>query len=308
MPGQMSLFPAEDALEEKKPVVEADINALDEMFEASHLYRNSRNFFDLIQFITRFPKYSVLNCFLLYNQRPGASYVATAGMWVKRYNRRPRIDARPIFILAPMSPVRFLYDLEDTEGDNVPENLLQPFETKDRIQSEVLEKIVHNCTLHGIAVRNIASVQEKMEPVTSLTYDIRRKYKELKLDSQVKYLILLKEHLHIEDKFSVLVHGLGHIFCGHLGIDDQAWWHDRRGSDQGRAEIEAAFVAYLVCRRKGLLAVSEKHISGYFEKEREVPAFGLNAVFQATQYIEEMGKTLWKSPKKKSRYQIDRNR
>lgn len=307
MPGQMSLFPAEDALEEKKQVTEADANALDEMFEASLRYRDSRSFLDLIQFLTRFPKYSVFNCFLLYNQRPEASYVATAGMWAKRHNRRLRIDARPMVILAPMSPVRFLYDLEDTEGDAFPENLLQPFETKDRIQSEVFEKTVHNCIFHGIAVRSIVSVQEKTEPVISLTYDIRRKYEELKLDSRDKYLILLNKNLYVEGKFSVLVHGLGHIFCGHLGIDDQAWWHDRRGSDPVRAEIEAASVAYLVCRRKGLFAVSDKYLADYPDNEQEIPAFGLNAVFKATQYIEEMGKTLWKNPKKKSRYHLDSN-
>ena len=304
MPGQMSLFPADETPDKKKTDSEADANVLDEMFRRTPWYRDPGNFVDMIGFIARFPQYSALNCFLLHSQRPEATYVASPSVWEKRYNRRLTMDARPMVILAPMSPVRFVYDLTDTQGEEIAENLLQPYERKDRIQSDILNKTIRNCAFHGIAVHKVAAEVEDTKAAISLTYDIRRKYRELGLDSRAKYLILLDESLPIEDAFSALVYRLAHIFCGHLGIDDQAWWPDRRGSDQARADMEAACVAYLVCRRKGLVSASERYLGELPDREEKVvPVFGLSGVFQATQYIEDMAKTHWKSPKKKSRYQ-----
>ncbi|MGD9326523.1 MAG: hypothetical protein PVG26_21070, partial [Desulfobacterales bacterium] len=63
-------------------------------------------------------------------------------------------------------------------------------------------------------------------------------------------------------------------------------------------EIEAGCVAYLVCRRKGLLTCSEKYLSNYVGANREMPVFSLNAVLQAVNYVEEMGKNRWKEPRK----------
>jgi hypothetical protein len=37
-------------------------------------------------------------------------------------------------------------------------------------------------------------------------------------------------------------------------------------------------------------------------EDRELPPISLNAVFQAVSYIEDMGKTLWRKPRKQGRY------
>ncbi|MBE0466965.1 MAG: ImmA/IrrE family metallo-endopeptidase [Candidatus Desulforudis sp.] len=104
----------------------------------------------------------------------------------------------------------------------------------------------------------------------------------------------------IEERYSTLAHELGHIFCGHLGVDGQAWWNDHTSVPYDAAEIEAESIAYLVCRRQGLIAMSERYLSAdQAPKDLEMPFFSLNAVFQATDYYERMGHSPWKKPKKK---------
>ena len=302
MSGQMSLFPSQDLPEEKDSDREIDLNALDEMFAASRRYRSSLEYMELLRFISRFPNYSTFNCMLLHIQDPSISYVATAGKWRKQFKRRLKPDARPLVILAPMSPVRFVFDLKDTEGEPVPPSLLRPFDTTERIQKDIFDRTLHNCEVHGIAVRDVDLGHTDAGGAIPLTYNVQKQFKHLDLKSQMKYLVLLEESHTLEEKYASIAYELGHIFCGHLGIDDKAWWQDRRGTDQTLAEIEAESVAFLVCRRKGLLQNADKYLANYGRHDKEMPVFGLNAVLSSIHYIEEMGKSRWKRPKKKSRY------
>ena len=60
---------------------------MDELFAASLAYRTSDKYLDLMRFISRFPRYSPFNAFLLQTQRPSVSYVATAGQWLRDFRR-----------------------------------------------------------------------------------------------------------------------------------------------------------------------------------------------------------------------------
>lgn len=61
------------------------------------------------------------------------------------------------------------------------------------------------------------------------------------------YLILLNTTHSAEEKYAALTHELGHIFCGHLGVDKLAWWDAIVNASHIVKEIEAESVAYLVC-------------------------------------------------------------
>jgi hypothetical protein len=50
---------------------------------------------------------------MAYIQRPGARVIATEYEW-KSEKRFVKPDAAPIIILWPFSPIRFVYELEDT--------------------------------------------------------------------------------------------------------------------------------------------------------------------------------------------------
>jgi hypothetical protein len=281
-----------------------ELAALDEMFAASSRFRSSAEYMNMLKFVCRLPKYSPFNCFLLYTQNPAVSYVATATQWRRDFGRMPKYDARPLVILAPFGPVIFVYDLKDTGGpDPVPTYLLRPFNTEGKLQKVVFENTVYNSGTHGIEVQQSTLRHRHGGSAIKLTKDIRKSYNRFKLGPNAHYLILLNRESTLEDKYSSLVHELGHIFCGHLGVDPNAWWHKRNKLEKTEVEIEAESVSFLVCLRQGLVASSEHYLSNYrTADDHDIPPLSLKAVFQATKYIEEMGKSKWGKPKKKSRY------
>ena len=302
MADQLSLFPSEEFPAAESADLPSDVNALDELFAVARAYRNSRTYKRLLVFISRFPQYSAFNGFLMYLQNPRATGVATAGAWSRRFGRNPAADARPMMILAPMAPVRFLFDVADTEGGPLDPDAFTPVGVRGRALQEIYDKTVENCSVHGIAVRSGEPSDPRAGQVVTLTYDTKRQYRDFQPGAQSNYLIVLDKKLPLEDRYDALVHGLGHIFCGHLGIDRKAWWADRRGLDQPRADIEAESIGFLVLRRKSLTEPSKKYLAGYAASEQVLPPFSLTAVFQSTQYIEDMGKALWQFPRRKSRY------
>jgi len=142
MPQQMSLFPPKDVSDQKTSLFEGDGSALDEVFSAVHRFRSSREYLQLLRFISRFPSYSAFSAFLLYLQNPDATYVATSGTWRKRFKRELKPGARPLLILAPMSPVRFVFDLKDTQGEAFP----PPDQRYDPDAVHFTEEIFENTT------------------------------------------------------------------------------------------------------------------------------------------------------------------
>ncbi len=305
MTKQLSLFP-DSALNLGDTPPDANIteldtvlNPVDEVFTTLTRFRNSREFVALMQFISRFPNYSTFNGLLLYLQNPSATYVATARTWAHKYHRKPKPDAGPLVILAPMAPILFLFDIQDTEGVAVPSTVMQP----RRIDGQQLERLyattTHNAGIHGIAVYETAWNNDEIDSVNRITPALRKKYKTLNLPKDTSYLIFIDKTLPPESRYASLVHELGHIFCSHLGIDRHAWWPERQDLNIIGEEMEAAAVAYLVCQRSGLKANAEDYLLRFSEPPQEIPLFSMNAVIQATGYIEDMGKHRWKAPKKR---------
>jgi hypothetical protein len=307
MSEQLKLFQASDTPapgspgEEPHPDLDAGTGALDELFRLSARWRGCREFLELLEFVARFPAYSPFNGFLIYLQNPAATHVATGRTWSRKYRRRLKPGARPILILAPMSPVLFVFDLKDTEGYPIPEGALRPLETRDRLSARIYDATLHNCGIQHIAVREVPPLNAAAERVVRITASVRKKYAGLDLEASTRYLVLVDAGLSLEEKYAALVLELGRIFCGHLGIDSDAWWVDRKDLDLNRTDLEADAVAFIVCRRRGLAQVSHQRFSDCRGEDRELPPISLNAVFQAVSYIEEMGKALWRKPRKQGR-------
>lgn len=187
----------------------------------------------------------------------------------------------------------------------MPEWVLRPFNTEGRLKNAVFDNTISNCNLHGIETREVILGHYHGGSAIRLTQNTRKTYNQLEPDPDAYYLILMNRESTVKDKYSSLVHELGHIFCGHLGVDRKAWWHNRCNLEKTEEEIEAESVSFLVCRRQGLVASSEKYLSSYrTEGDQQVPPLSLNAIFNATSYIEHMGESQWTKPKKKSRYEI----
>ena len=308
MTQQLDLFPdravASQNLRKEDPLMDQELewNAVDELCRASKRYSHSQPYMELLQFISRFPNYSPFNCFLLHTQNPSLSYVATAKTWFRKFKRRPRFDAHPLVILAPMGPIRFVFDINDTEGYPVPAAMLQPARPKSAQLAKKFDNTVFNGTIQGISVVETHLDQAAGDTATIITPEMKKKYKDLNLSKDAHYLILLDKLHSQEDKYASLVYELGHIFCGHLGIDSNAWWSERRGLNVSGEALEAESVAFLNCQRLGLEQNAGNYMVDYIPRALQLPAFSLNAVLQAVSYIEDMGKSRWSKPKKRSRY------
>ncbi|MGD8962557.1 MAG: hypothetical protein PVF29_00430 [Desulfobacterales bacterium] len=282
------------------PATEA--NAVDEMFVAESRYRGSREYLQALNFIARLTQYSAFNGFLLYTQNPALSHVATARTWARKFGRRLKLNARPLVILAPMGPVRFVYDLKDTEGDPVIAEQLIPYPATERLPAKVYENTIHNCALHGIEVREVVSDDRRNDTALRMTPSIRKKYRHLNLVKDAGYLIMLDPADTTKTKFARLTLELGHIFCGHLGIDKNAWWPERHHLSPTQEELEAESVAFLICQRKGLASTAKIFLRQYQLTDQHLPVFSLNAILQTVNYIETMGRSRWREPKKQGRY------
>jgi hypothetical protein len=300
MTEQLSLFhPTEDLVAAAPLTGEADAGAVDELFRRCRRWRSRCGFLELLEFIAALPAYSPLNGFLMYLQDPAATRVATARMWERRYQRRLKPDARPLVILAPMSPVLFVFDIRDTEGPTLPAST-QPARGGG-LAPRLLETTRHNCGLQHIAVRETGGPGPSAERTIRLTPALRKRHAELGLDPNSRYLVLLDAALSLEAKYAALTLELGRIFCGHLGIDSDAWWPERGDLDFDRIEIEAAAVAHLVCRRRGFAAAPAGFLAECLEGGQELAPFSLNAVFQAASHIETMSKRAWKKARRQGR-------
>lgn len=308
MPNQLSLFPSGPPGKPER-TIESDgfdrvtgFTAIDEVFEAGRAGRSFQGFGELLNFISRFHRYSPLNSFLLYLQKPTATLVATASVWEKKYNRRIKTDAQPLILLAPMSPVIFVFDAADTQGEPIQAAHFRTRDARGRFSAKIYENTLENSTLHGIAVREVPPNRRSTGSSMPLSGNVREAHHDLELAATDRYLILIDSSLAMERRYSVLVHELSRIFCGHLGIDANAWWTDRRGIGGDSEKLEARSAAYLICARRGLKAESEEWAANWGISEKEFPRVSLNTLLQAVGYIEDMGLSIWQNPKRKSRY------
>lgn len=123
-----------------------------------------------------------------------------------------------------------------------------------------------------------------------LKFLVRVKPKESFVEVPKGYHLSLNAQTNTAGRYATLVHELAHLYCGHLGTTNEKWWPDRPGRDKKAAEFEAESVTHLVCSRKGIDSKSDKYLSGYLEKNNEIPDISLDLVLKSAGLIERMGR------------------
>ena len=263
-----------------------DLKLLDELFLEVGTYRQSKDLKELLRFIKRFPRLAPFNAALLHIQKPGSSFVATIREWREKFGRTIKPGARPLVILWPFAPVRFVFELEDTTGTDFPRELLQPFQTNGRLPEHAFSRLVGNLSRDGI------SYHEADHGTSSAGYIQIAPFESIQVvkskPSKVYYNLVVNRNHSAEEKFATIAHELGHLYCGHLGTPNESWWPARGHLPKTVREFEAECVSWIVCSRMGLRTPSAEYLHGYLEANEKIPEISLENVLRAAGQIESM--------------------
>lgn len=283
--------------------------SLDELFNLARQYNSSRAYYELVTFVARFRFYSPFNAMLVHIQMPGATFVATPYRWLRGYGRRIKTGARPLVILQPKGPVMFIFDVSDTAPEPgappLPHEVTQPFSVRGgRVRGE-LERTIENANRDGVAVVERQAGSQSAGQIRTvgsgayLEFRVKDPPQPVHVKVPLRYELLLNANHSAEAKYATLVHELGHLYCGHLGTPNNAWWPDRRQLAHHVREFEAESICYLVCGRLGIDNPSEEYLASFIEKHQDTPPISLDCVMRAAGLVEQMGRQRLKPRKER---------
>ena len=269
-------------VDQQKELFETDAarSLLDQLLTDSRLYTQSKDYKALLDFVVRLRNFAPFNAMLLQVQKPGLSYAASARDWRERFGRTPKEGARPLLILWPFGPVALVYDVLDTEGEPLPEDVASFFaqgsideEKFDFFARLISKKSIEMCLVDA-GDQNAGSIRV-----------IKRATKD---KETTQYRMHLNRNHAIPVQFATLAHELGHLFLGHLGPDKALTVPERPAMSHGQREIEAESVAYLVCARNGVTSKSETYLTTYVGKNTTVDQLDLYQVMRAAGQVETL--------------------
>jgi hypothetical protein len=256
-------------------------SSIDSLLRQSTAYRGSTEFQDMVGFMGSFRDYAPYNNMLVRIQHPSCSFYATETDWTRRFERHLKEDARPMLILAPMHPVMLVYDLDQTEGKEVPKELSRfaRFEG-DSWKPDWLHRTVENAKVRDRIRIDFKSLSSTNAGFATLARG----------DSESKMRIAIHEKLDDRSRYGVICHELAHIYLGHLGTDKDYWWPSRTGLNKRTVEIEAEAVAFIVTMHAGLTGSSAAYVSRYLSEGKIPSSVSLNLIAKVAGRIEEMGR------------------
>lgn len=259
------------------------ISTLDFLVQEGQRYKHSSEFKEMIDFMARFKRYSPYNNMLVKIQNPSCGFYASQHDWETRFRRQIKEDATPMLILAPMHPVMLVYDLDSTEGAELPKHLLDFAHFNGAWESRWLENITENANRYLIRI-NFRKHSSSMAGFATID----------KGNNASKMRISINRELDEPSRFGVLCHELAHIFLGHLGSDQDRWWPSRINLNHNSVEIEAEAVAHIVAQRLGLKGSSAAYISPHLHNDKLPDGVSIDYIAKIAGKIEEMA--LWKVP------------
>lgn len=223
---------------------------------------------------------------LIYLQNPNVTFFGGTSYWKKKFKRTIKEDARAYLILAPMSPVMMAYDVMDTEGVDTPQEFLikglgsKPIGVNGKINPKVLDKVIASAVNYGIKVIPKPLSFFNGGHITTIWSG--------------KLEIVLKETSTTEEKLSVLIHELAHLFLGHTGhkeislknTDKKIKLLDRTDLTKTGKELEAETVSFLLCKKLGLETRAAEYMAAYIKSENDLINFSYETVIKVADKIE----------------------
>jgi len=253
---------------------------LDQLLADSKLYRSGKDYQYLLQFIGRLRGFAPFNAMLLDVQKSGLSYAASARDWRERFGRFPKEGARPLLIMWPFGPVATVYDVLDTEGRPLPEDVFKFVATgsmdlarlqnfRDRLSRRRIEcKWVDKGDRAAGSIRVVRRPALRKNPST--------------------YRIVLNGNHAPAVQFVTLAHELGHLFLGHLGVDKYLDIPRRKPLRHDEKEIEAESIAFIVSERIGIKSKSHPYLSKLVGANSSAEDIDIFQVMRAAGQVESL--------------------
>ncbi len=260
---------------------------LDQLLSDSKLYRHSKSYLELLDFAAKIRNVAPFNAMLLQLQKPGLSYAASAYDWQQRFNRTPKTGARPLLILWAFGPVATVYDVMDTEGDSLPEDV-SCFVARGPIDADRIKAFKQRFLHAQINWTWLDAGDGRagwIRPIKRLPHP---KHPDDKKKQRTIYEMAINKNHDPSVQFATLTHELGHLFLGHLGEDRNRDIPLRPQLPLGQRELEAESVAYLVCARNGVKSKSQTYLAGYVSQHDTIDDLDLYQVMRAAGQVETL--------------------
>lgn len=253
---------------------------LDQLLSDSRLYTQSKDYKELLDFVVRLRNFAPFNAMLLQVQKPGLSYAASARDWHEHFGRTPKEGARPLLILWPFGPVALVYDVMDTEGDPLPEDVASFF-AHGPIDEKCLASFIPLLRKKCIEWYEVDAGDKKAGLI--------RVFKHTAKDKECRqYRIHINRNHSPAVQFTTLMHELAHLFLSHLGPDKALNVPQRPQITDALMELEAESVAFVVCGRNGMTLKSETYLTHYVNQNTTVDDIDLYQVMRAAGQIETL--------------------
>jgi len=253
---------------------------LDQLLEDSRLYTGSRGYKELLDFVVRLRNFAPFNAMLLQVQKPGLSYAASAQDWRVRFQRWPKEGARPLLILWPFGPVALVYDVLDTEGTPLPEDV-NAFPATGLITEEKIRSF-------SKLFRGKQIIWKWLDAGDQKAGYIRLAHSATDVSDTNRYQMFINQNHTPSVQFTTLVHELGHLCLGHLGEDKKLKIPIRRKLSPTQREIEAESVAYLICQRNQVKPKAQTYLSQFVTKDTTVSDIDIYQVMRAAGHVERL--------------------
>jgi hypothetical protein len=266
-----------------------ELLGLDGLFASAREGRPSQELLDLRAVMRRLPMLGPFNASLVHAQRPGAVYVAGAEQFARDFGRQLRPNARPLVILRPFGPVSFVYDVADTDGPPMPDDVLDAFRLSGPVTEDGLSALTDLLPAKGVIYEEAdlggqAGAAEHLDPPPMLGVG--------RSEVAQHHRVSVDRGLSVAARLHTLFRLLGSIHCHHLEPAASGSRAHLPALGQSSRDFEAATVAWLLEARLGLDRWSEaepaEFLESFADQDGAMPPISVDAVVSATGKIEQI--------------------